>query len=140
MHPLNGNVQIKQGLGVSIIITSLVPDPTIGNGHPLPSKGPFDGRGWPFLRRFFLKGNAGGMELGWPLPALDLSQEAVAETESWRAPQSLDTRCQTRARIPDILYPDVSGVSASVSGENIAFVGGNGSLFQCRGSLPAVGL
>lgn len=94
------------------------------------------------------------MEFGWPLPALDLSQEVVAETESWRAPQSLgkttfcgwdagavpDTRCQTRARIPDILYPDVSGVSASVSGGSIAFVGGNGSLFQCRGSLPAVGL
>ncbi len=44
----------------------------------------------------------------------------------WDAGAIPDTRCQTRARIPDILYPDVSVVSASVSGGSIAFVGGNG--------------
>jgi hypothetical protein len=33
-----------QGLGVLIIITSVVPDPTIGNGHPFQSKDHLMGR------------------------------------------------------------------------------------------------
>ena len=43
VYPLYDSVQIEQGSAVLIIITSVIPDPTVENGHPFPSKGPFDG-------------------------------------------------------------------------------------------------
>ena len=43
VYPLCDNVQIERGSAVLIIITSVIPDPTVENGHPFPSKGPFDG-------------------------------------------------------------------------------------------------
>ena len=52
----------------------------------------------------------------------------------WDAGAIPDSRCQTQDRISDILYPDVSVVSASISGGRIAFVGGNGC--SCRDVRP----